>query len=293
MEKFILSCGSTVDLTSEYLKERNIDWVPFTYYIDDVEYEDDLGETIAYDIFYKKIKNGAITRTSQINAMKFVEHYEKFFVAGYDVICVCLSSGISGTYNSALQAKVELEEKYPERKMYVIDSLAASSGYGLLVDILADLRDEGLSLKEICDEAEAYKLSVNHLFFSTDFTTYVRGGRVSKTLGLIGTILKICPILYVNPEGKLVQYKKVRTKQKAIIQLVEEMKKITNGTLDCKKCFISHSDCYEDALKVKEEVEKNFAELKGKVKIFSIGTIIGSHSGPGTVALFFVGGKRE
>jgi len=293
MKKFILSCGSAVDLSIEHLTERNIDWVPFSFYIDGKEYEDDLGKTISYDYFYKMIKKGAITKTSQINTEKFVRYYEEYFEKGYDVICVCLSSGISGTYSSALIAKEELELKYPDRKMYVIDSLAASSGYGLFVDMLADLRDEGLSAYEIAAEAESLKLNVNHLFFSTDFATYVRGGRVSKTLGLIGTILKICPILYVNNEGKLLQYKKVRTKKKAIIQVVEEMKKIINDENYNGKCFISHSDCYSDAEEVKDEVEKNFPNLKGKVLINSIGTIIGSHSGPGTVALFFVGEKRN
>ena len=191
MNKFIISCGSAVDLTEEHLIRRNIDWIPFTYFIDGKEYQDDLGKTISYDEFYKKIKKGAITKTSQINENKFVERYEDYFKEGYDVICVCLSSGISGTCSSALIAKEELEEKYPGRKLYVVDSLAASSGYGLFVDMLADFRDEGLSAEEIVQEAESIKLNIQHLFFSTDFTTYVRGGRVSKTMGLIGTILKI------------------------------------------------------------------------------------------------------
>ena len=293
MKKFIISCGSAVDLSEEHLTNRNIDWIPFTYFVDGKEYKDDLGKSISYDDFYKKIKKGAITKTSQINENQFVERYEKYFEDGFDVICVCLSSGISGTYSSAILAKQELEEKYPERKLYVIDSLAASSGYGMFVDMLADLRDEGLSANEIVEEAENVKLNVQHLFFSTDFTTYVRGGRVSKTMGLIGTILKICPILYVNVEGKLLQYKKVRTKQKAISQIVIEMEKLINDNEYDGKCYISHSDCYDDALSVKKEVESKFPNLKNKVLINSIGTIIGSHSGPGTVALFFVGEKRK
>ncbi len=294
MEKFILSCGSAVDLSLEHLQKRNIDWIPFTYYIDGVEYKDDFGKTINYSDFYNKIKNGSITKTSQINEYQFIEHYEKYFIDGYDVICVCLSSGISGTYSSALLAKQELESKYPERKLYVIDSLGASSGYGLFVDILADYRDQGLTLKEIVVKSDEIRFEVNHLFFSTDFTTYVRGGRVSKTLGIIGTILKICPILYVNEEGKLLQYKKVRTKNKAIKQIVYEMFLLIDGNKDYDgKCYISHSNCYEDALNVKEEVEKYFPYLKNKVVINSIGTIIGSHSGPGTVALFFIGNKRK
>lgn len=294
MNKYILSCGSAVDLSREHLEKRGIDWIPFTYIIDDCEYKDDLGKTISFDKFYKKIKDGAITKTSQINEKEFEDHYEKFLNEGYDVVCVCLSSGISGTYNSALLAKKELERKYQGRKVYVIDSLAASSGYGLLMDILADYRDQGCNPEELVRKAEEIKLNIQHLFFSTDFTTYVRGGRVSKTMGLIGTILKICPILYVNEVGKLVQYKKVRTKSKAIVQIVKEMFLLINENSNYdNKCYISHSNSIDDAMAVKKEVEKMFPNLEGKIIINSIGTIIGSHSGPGTVALFFVGNKRS
>ena len=294
MNKYILSCGSAVDLSREHLEKRGIDWIPFTYIIDDCEYKDDLGKTISFDKFYKKIKDGAITKTSQINEKEFEDHYEKILNEGYDVVCVCLSSGISGTYNSALLAKKELERKYQGRKVYVIDSLAASSGYGLLMDILADYRDQGCNPEELVRKAEEIKLNIQHLFFSTDFTTYVRGGRVSKTMGLIGTILKICPILYVNEVGKLVQYKKVRTKSKAIVQIVKEMFLLINENSNYdNKCYISHSNSIDDAMAVKKEVEKMFPNLEGKIIINSIGTIIGSHSGPGTVALFFVGNKRS
>ena len=176
--------------------------------------------------------------------------------------------------------------------MYVIDSLAASSGYGLFVDTLADLKSEGMSAEGLVENAERIKQNIQHLFFSTDFTSYVRGGRVSKTMGIVGTILKICPILHVDKEGKLVSYKKVRTKKKAILQIVEEMKSLINDTQYNGKCFISHSNCEEDAIQIKNQVELSFPNLKNKVKVFSIGTIIGSHSGPGTCALFFVGGER-
>ena len=294
MNNYILSCGSAVDLTLEYLEKRNIDWLPFLYYIDGVEYEDDFGKTIKYDEFYKKIKNGAITKTSQINETKFYDRYKIYFEQGYDVVCVCLSSGISGTYNSALLAKEELESEFPDRKMYVIDSLAASSGYGLFVDMLADYRDLGFSASELFQKAEEIKLSIQHLFFSTDFTCFVRGGRVSRTMGMIGTILKICPILHVDKEGKLVSYKKVRTKKKAITQIVDEMFELVDkNTFYDKKCFLSHSNCEEDAKEIVNEIENKFPNLINKVKVFSIGTIIGSHSGPGTCALFFVGEERK
>ena len=294
MKKYLLSCGSAVDLSLDHLTKRNIHWIPFLYYMNDVEYEDDFGKTISYKSFYKKIKEGVITKTSQINQMKFIEVYKKYFEEGLDVVCVCLSSGISGTYNSALAAKKELEEMYPGRKMYVLDSLAASSGYGLFVDMLADLKEEGLSALELVEKAEELKYSVQHLFFSTDFTCYVRGGRVSKTMGVIGTILKICPILHVDNNGKLVSYKKVRTKKRAIIPRVDEMFELVNkNEMYDGRCYISNSDCEEDAILIKNEIESRFPKMQNKVKIYSIGTIIGSHSGPGTCALFFVGKERK
>lgn len=293
MEKFVLCCGSAVDLQKEHLDERNIKYVPFTYFIDEVEYKDDFGKTIPFKKFYNKIREGAITKTSQINEFEYIEFFEKYLQEGFDIVCVCLSSGISGTYLQAVRAKIELREKYPNNQIYVIDSLGASSGYGLLMDILADYRDKGYDAEKIVELAEGWKKKVNHLFFSTDLTTYVRGGRISKASGFLGSLLRICPILHVDPEGKLVQYKKVRTKAKVIEQMVIEMEKLCDGGINYNdKCYISHSDSLEDANILKNKLEQQFPNIKGKIVINEIGTIIGSHSGPGTVALFFLGKER-
>ena len=184
-------------------------------------------------------------------------------------------------------------EKYPDREIYIVDSLAASSGYGLLMDRLADLRDEGMSAKDLAAWAEENKLKLHHWFFSSDLTFFVKGGRVSKTSGFVGNLLNICPLLNVSFEGKLIPRYKIRTKKKAIVAIVDKMVEFAeNGTDYNGKCYISNSACLEDAKEVAKLVEERFPYLNGSVEINSIGTTIGSHTGPGTVALFFWGSKR-
>ena len=235
-----------------------------------------------------------MTKTSQINAEEFEAYFEPFLKDGKDILHVCLSSGITGVINSAMIAKTNLEEKYPQRKICIVDSLAASSGYGLLMDKIADQRDAGLSLGELEQWILAHRLEVNHWFFSTDLTFYIRGGRISKTAGFVGGLLNICPLLNVNDEGKLIPRSKIRTKRKVIAAIVERMKENSaNGADYADKCYISQSACLEDAKAVAALVEEYFPHLKGKVEINDIGTTIGSHTGPGTVALFFWGKRRE
>ena len=294
MSNYVLSCCSTADLSKEHFEERDIKYICFKYYLDDVYYPDDLGQTMAFEDFYQKMVDGADTKTSQINAEEYTEYFESFLKEGKDLIHLCLSSGISGSCNSAMIAKNELEEKYPDRKIYVIDSLAASSGFGLLVDKAADLRDEGMSIDELAAWLEENKKRVHHWFFSTDLTFFVKGGRVSKTAGFVGGILNICPLLNVNFEGKLIAREKIRTKKKVIKVIVEKMEQYADNSLEyADKCYISNSACMEDAAAVAALIEEKFPNLKGKVLINSIGTTIGSHTGPGTVALFFWGKERE
>ena len=247
-----------------------------------------------FDEFYQAMKDGADTRTSQINTDEYIDYFEPFLEQGLDILHLTLSSGLSGTINSAKIAQIMLKEKYPNRKIFIVDSLAASSGYGLLMDKLADLRDLGLSIEELCAWAEEHKTEVNHWFFSTDLTFYIKGGRISKTAGFIGGVMNICPLLDVDYEGKLIPRQKIRTKKRAIMEVVKIMKKLAKDGLDYSdKCYISNSACYEDAKAVADLIETSFPHLKGKVEIYSVGTTIGSHTGPGTIALFFWGKKRE
>ena len=293
MSDYVLSCCSTADMSKSYFLERDIHYICFHFQLDGVSYADDLGDSMDINEFYHKMEQGADTKTSQINADEFVEYFKTFLDAGKDILHLTLSSGISGVLNSAMIAKDMLMEEYPDRKILIVDSLAASSGYGLLMDKLADMRDEGKSIDELYDFAEANKLKLNHWFFSSDLTFFVKGGRLSKTAGFVGGVLNICPLLNVNFEGKLIPRQKIRTKKKAIVEIVDKMENFAENGLDYSgKCFISHSACYEDAKAVADLVEQRFPKLNGKVRIENIGTTIGSHTGPGTVALFFWGAQR-
>ena len=212
---------------------------------------------------------------------------------GKDILHVTLSSGISGVINSAMIAKETLEERYPERKIYIVDSLGASSGYGLFMNRLADLRDNGYTLEQLYDWAMQHRLNLHHWFFSTDLTFYIKGGRISKTAGTIGGLLGICPLLNMNDEGKLIPRQKIRTKKKVIRAIVDKMEEFADNGLEYNgKCYISQSACMDNARAVADLVEARFPNLNGKVEIHSIGTAIGSHTGPGTVALFFWGSTR-
>lgn len=293
MGDYILSCCSTADLTNEQFEARDIKYICFHYELDGVSYPDDLGQSMPFDKFYQAMVDGADTKTSQVNADEYKEYFERFLKEGKDILHLCLSSGISGSINSAMIAKSMLEEEYPGRKIYVVDSLAAASGFGLLMDRLADLRDEGMSIDELRDWAEANKLKLHHWFFSSDLTFFIKGGRVSKTSGIVGGILGICPLLNVSNEGKLIARHKVKGKKKVIRKIVEKMEECASDGCDYNgKCYISHSACYDDARAVADLIEEKFPKLDGKVQIYSIGTTIGSHTGPGTVALFFWGDKR-
>lgn len=293
MSDYILSCCSTADLSKEHFERRNIDYICFHYELDGVQYPDDLGQTMPFDKFYQAMVDGADTKTSQINAEEFEEYFESFLKDGKDIIHLCLSSGITGVMNSANIAKETMLEKYPDRKIYIVDSLAASSGFGLLMDKLADLRDEGMSINELYTWTEENKLKLQHWFFTSDLTFFVKGGRVSKTSGFVGNMLNICPLLNVSVEGKLIPRYKIRTKRKVIEAIVKKMEETAENRLDYSgKCYISQSACFDDARAVADLIEARFPKLQEKVQIYDIGTTIGSHTGPGTVALFYWGDER-
>lgn len=293
MSNFVLTCCSTADMTLEYFKERKIPYVCFHYTMEGKEYPDDLGQTMPFAEFYARIEAGAMPTTSQVSVGQFLEFFQPFLEEGKDILHVTLSSGISGTYNSALAAREQLLEKYPQRQIVIVDSMGASSGYGLLVDMLADLRDKGETLETVKAWAEENKLRVHHWFFSTDLTHFKRGGRISATAAAMGSLLNICPLMNMDHEGKLIPRRKVRGKKRVMEEMVQQMEEQAEKGLDYSgKCFISNSACPEDARQVADLVEAKFPKLDGKVMINSVGTVIGSHTGPGTVALFFLGEKR-
>lgn len=293
MGKYILSCCSTADLSKEYLEKIDIKYVCFHFELNGREYFDDLGESVSADEFYISMIKGAETKTSQVSIGEYIEHFTKYLEEDKDIIHVTLSSGLSGTYNSACIARDELKEKFPERKIYIIDSFGASSGYGLIMDKLSELRDSGMSIDDVYYWIEENKFNMHHWFFSTDLKFYIKGGRISKAAGLVGTALNICPLLDMDNKGHLVPQEKVRTKKKVIKKIVERMEEnVEDGLGYSGKCFLSQSYCYEDAKKVGNFIEKKFPKLDGKVEIFNIGATIGGHTGPGTIAIYFWGNKR-
>lgn len=293
MENYILSCCSTADLSKEYFASRKIPVVFFHFQLAGKDYLDDMGESVPPEELFKRMDEGAETKTSQVTIEEYMAFWEPFLKEGKDILHVCLSSGISGTFNSASVARIDLSSRYPDRKIYVVDSFAASSGFGLLMDTLADKRDEGLDVDALYEWAQANKGKLQHWFFSTDLTYYIRGGRVSKTAGFFGQILNICPLLNVNNAGLLIPREKIRGKKKVIQRTLEKMIEHAKDGKDYSgKCFISHSMCIEDAKELAGMIEATFPRLNGKVQIFPIGATIGSHTGPGTVALFFWGDER-
>lgn len=294
MENYTITCCSTADMSRQFMEDNRVPYVMFHYQIDGKDYPDDLYSSISPSAFYKQIADGAQPVTSQVNVEEYRALFEPVLQQGRDVLHLALSSGISGTVNSANLAKSQLEEAYPGRRVIVIDSLAASSGFGLLLTQALENQKKGMGLEENAAWLEQNKLRLHHWFFTTDLTSFIRGGRVSKVAGFFGQTLNICPLLNVNSEGKLIPRTKHRGKKQVMRAMIKQMEEHARGGHDYDgKCYISHSDRREDAEAVAKTVEELFPKLDGRVLINDIGTVIGSHTGPGTVALFFWGDERS
>ena len=293
MHDYILSCCSAADITWEKLDAMDVRLICNDFSMDGVPYKDDLGRTMTYREFYDRIRAGETGVTSQINPEDYIEYFTSLLESGKDVLHVCLSSGLSGTFQSALTAAETLKERFPERKLLIVDSRGASSGYGLLMETLAKMRDEGKTIDELYDWALKNRLRIQHLFCSTTLTYYVRGGRISATAGRIGNLLGICPVMRMDHPGHLAIHSRVRTKKRALRALVDQMAELADGGESYSgRCYISHSDCEEDALQVKKMVEERFGNIDGEIEVYMIGMTIGCHSGPGTVAVYFFGKER-
>ena len=245
------------------LKQINVKYICFHYELDGVPYLDDLGQSISFDDFYARMAAGAETKTSQINADEFAEYFRSFLEQGLDILHVCLSSGISGVINSANIAKGMLEEEFPDRKIYIVDSLGASSGYGLIMDTMAGLRDQGMTIDELYHWIEENKLRMHHWFFSTDLSFYIKGGRISKTAGAIGQVLSICPLLNMDDQGRLTPRYKIRTKKKVFKAAVDKMEELADDGVNYSgKCYLCQSACMEDAKEVARQIEERFPKTE-------------------------------
>lgn len=291
--QFILSCCSTVDLPYSYMAGRDIPILFYTYVVDGQEYVDDMGrDAEALPRFYRFLEEGKLPQTSQISVGSYLEFFENLLQRG-DLLHIAFTSGQSGSVHNAMLAAEELRGKYPARKIVVIDSLCSSSGYGMLVDTAADMRDAGKSMDEVAKWVMENRNTLHHQFFSSNMTQFRRTGRVSGAAAMVATIMNICPIMRLDAAGAIKAYGKVRGKKKAVEATVEAMAEHAQGGINYdQRCYVCHSQCPEDAQMLIDALTERFPGVKGKIRLCDIGTIIGSHSGPSTVAVFFYGDER-
>lgn len=282
MRKFNISTESTCDLPKEYYQDRDINLICLSYTLDNVEYDGTFENSLDNKKFYAAMRNGAKTNTSQVTVEAAKENFSKLLANGKDVLHLAFSSALSGTCNSMKQAAEQLN-KTSKNKVYVVDSKAASLGQGLFVHLVTNKADEGVSVEEAYKYAQNIVNNINHYFVVDDLDFLYRGGRVSKTSAIIGTVLHIKPVLHVDMEGRLIKLKTVLTRRKSLQSMVNAMEERFNHMSN--SVFISHGDCVEDANYVAGLVKERF---NIDVEIINcLGPVIGSHSGPGTVALFF------
>ena len=287
MNDYIIFTDSTCDLEKEHIKDLGIKVIPLKFMFEGKTYCD--GEGLSYKEFYDLLRNKKNVTTSQISTGTFIEEFEPYLKDGKDILYIAFSSGLSGTFASATIAKNDLLEKYPERKIIVVDSLCASMGEGLLVHYAACKKKEGLSIDELANWIENNKLKICHWFTVDDLFHLKRGGRVSSVAAVFGTMLGVKPVMHVDNEGHLIPMEKVRGRKAALVALVDHMEKTAQLNSD-DVVFISHGDAIDDANMVRDLVLKKF-NVKD-VKLNYVGSVIGSHSGPGTIALFFMGKDR-
>ncbi len=287
MKDYVIITDSTCDLTSDYLNELDVKVIPLKFIYEEKSYYDGTG--MSYKDFYNLLREKKNVKTSQVNTETFIKEFEPYLNQQMDILYIAFSSALSGTFSCAEIAKNELIEQYPERKIIVVDSRSASMGEGLLVYYAAQKKKEGLSIDDLSEWIEKNKLNVCHWFTVDDLFHLKRGGRVSSASALFGSMLGIKPILHVDNAGKLITTEKVRGRKAALISLVDHMKNSAEVTTN-DVVFISHGDALADANFVKDLILKNF-DVK-EVKINYIGSVIGAHAGPGTVALFFMGKNR-
>ena len=290
MENYILSCCSTMDLRKGWAEERGVNLIYAKFFLEGEEFRDDFYESISQDKLFERMLSGEKSQTTQVNTEEYIDSFRKYLEQGQDIFHICLSGGLSGTVNSCHIAKDILLEEFPERKIEIVDSLMASSGYGLLVDKACALKKQGLTMEELRKELEKWRNCLHAYFFTSDLRFFIQGGRVSKAAGFIGGLLKICPVLKITEEGKLKPIEKVRGKKQAMENILSKMEK--EGYLSTEKCFISHSACPLDAKKLAESIRDRF-HPEGNMEIFDIGGTIACHTGPGTVACFFFGKEKE
>ena len=288
MRNYIIFTDSSCDLSQEMLKTRSVECASLTFRFDDSdkEYTNDampIGE------FYQKMRDGGVAKTAAVNSETFLTEFEKILKSGSDILYLGFSSGLSTTYNSARIAAEQLKDSYPDKKILLVDTLAASAGIALLIDLIIEKKEAGATIEEARDYAEDMKLKISHWFTVDDLVYLKRGGRVSATTAIVGNMLGIKPVLHVDDEGHLTNVNKVRGRRTSLMALADQFGELAvdkeNG-----KVYISHSDCLKDAEELGRIIEEKYGAKT--TLITNVGPVIGAHSGPGTLALFFVATKR-
>lgn len=287
MREFVITVNSTVDLPREWVEERNVPVIPLKYTIDGQTYTDMYG--LSGKEFFTKLREGKMSVTSQVNPDEAKEALEPFLKEGKDILHLGFSSGLSGTYNSMRIAGEELSEEYPDAKVIVVDSLCACLGEGLLLYKALQLKEAGKSIDEIALWVEENKLHICHNVTVDDLNHLHRGGRVSKATAVLGTMVQIKPIIHVDNEGKLQVIAKERGRKKSLNKIVDMAVEQSKGW-ENDMVMITHGDCIEDAEYVAGLVREKMGV--SQILINNIGTVIGSHTGPGVVAVFFMGDHR-
>ena len=289
MREYVITTDNNADLPEEYYKEHNVGCMYFSYTMDGVLYKQD--SYMPEGEFYGKMRAGSMPTTAQVNPEEARLLFEPYLKEGKDILHIAFSSGLSGTYNSCRIAVEELREEYPDRIITIIDSLAASLGQGLLVYLAQKMKEDGADMQTVAEWAENHRKNIVHLFTVDDLNHLYRGGRVSKTTAVLGGMLNIKPILHVDDEGKLIPIGKVRGRKKSILELASLMDEKLGSCKDtCDTIFISHGDCLEDAEFLAEKIKERY-QIKTEIVNY-VGSVIGAHCGPGTLALFFVGDVR-
>ncbi len=287
MNPYLIVTDSAIDISAEMANDLELVVIPLTFTVGGKDYLNDLDEhEMSTKEFYRRIRAGEMATTAQINTMEFINAFTPILESGMDILYLAFSSGLSGTYNAACMAAAELQEKFPDRKILVVDSRAASMGQGLLVYHTVRQKRAGYPIEEAARWAEEQREHLCHWFTVDDLNHLKRGGRISSAAALFGTMLGIKPVLHVDDDGHLIPMEKVRGRRASLDALVSHAKETITHAEE-QVIFVSHGDCQADAEYVAEKC-RSLLHVKETV-LHTIGPVIGAHSGPGTVALFFLG----
>ncbi len=290
MADYVLTCCSTADLPTAFVKERDIAVLPYQFFMDGKEYYDDQGVSISTHDFYEKVRAGSMPTTSMVNAERYTEFFTPFLEDGKDILHLEFSSGLSGSYNNALMTAEDLMKNYPDRRIVIVDSLSAARGYGLFVHLVYNKKESGATLDEAKDYAEELKWKITHWFAVDSLEHLRRGGRVSRASAFLGTMLNIKPVLAFNNEGKIIPVEKIRGRKKSLIAMVDKMQDDIDEP-DGQIVYVGHGDAPEDAEYTARLIRERFPSV-GEIITHYIGPVIGAHSGPSTIAIHYIGKKR-